>query len=236
MKANLVNKELTRRKVNLAYDLQPSSTHEYNLKFVKKIIRGKKVLDIGCWTGQFEIIAQKQTKKIYGIDPSGSAIKAARVLNPDVEFQIGVAEQLPFKDHSFDVVVMFDVIEHLKKGSEPLVIAEIGRVLKPKGFLAISTPSNNPVSILLDPAYFLVQHRHYSLKQLEEFLTAGQFDIISHTYTSGIFRLITNNIELIWKYIFHTKFLPPNWLYKRILKEYQSGGFSQIHVLAQKHF
>lgn len=57
---------------------------------------------------------------------------------PNVEFVCGDATNLPFADGSFDAVTMFDVLEHIP--DDQAAIAEAFRVLKPGGFLLVSTP------------------------------------------------------------------------------------------------
>lgn len=55
-----------------------------------------------------------------------------------VQFVCGDATALPFEDHSFDAVTMFDLLEHVPDDAQ--AIAEAFRVLRPGGWLLISTP------------------------------------------------------------------------------------------------
>ena len=81
---------------------------------------GENVLDVGCGTGTLAIEAARRVGRagrVVGIDPSTQQIawassKAAR-RNIPVEFQIGVIEDLPFPDQTFDVVLSSLMMHHL---------------------------------------------------------------------------------------------------------------------------
>lgn len=70
--------------------------------------------------------------------------------------------ELPFENESFDTVVCWEVIEHLPENSEHALFVEVNRVLKVGGAFSLSTPHDSLVSKLLDPAWWLMSHRHYS--------------------------------------------------------------------------
>jgi SAM-dependent methyltransferase len=58
-----------------------------------------------------------------------------------VQFVCGDVTALPFNDHSFDAVTMFDVLEHIPQHEK--AVSEALRVLRPGGFILISTPNEN---------------------------------------------------------------------------------------------
>jgi ubiquinone/menaquinone biosynthesis C-methylase UbiE len=101
---------------------------------------GEQALDVGCGTGTLAIAAQARvgaTGRVYGIDPGAQQIvrahtKAARRHAP-IGFQVGVIEQLPFSDATFDVVFSTLMMRHLPAPLKRQGLAEIGRVLKPGG-------------------------------------------------------------------------------------------------------
>jgi ubiquinone/menaquinone biosynthesis C-methylase UbiE len=106
---------------------------------------GEQVLDVGCGTGTLVLeVARKVGRegRVVGIDPSTEQIsrarsKAARHDVP-VAFQIGVIEQLPFSDQTFDVVLSSLMMHHLPAPLKRQGLAEIDRVLKPGGRLVIA--------------------------------------------------------------------------------------------------
>ena len=106
---------------------------------------GETVLDVGCGTGTLAMeVARRvgRAGRVAGIDPGTEQIarahaKAARRHLP-IEFQVGVIEQLPFPDQTFDVVFSTLMMHHLPAGLKRQGLAEIARVLKPGGRLVIA--------------------------------------------------------------------------------------------------
>jgi len=111
---------------------------------------GKGVLDIGCAGGFMSEAIAKKGARVTGIDPAKEAIAAARQhardTGLDVRYDIGVGEDMPYADASFDAAVCVDVLEHVK--SLPQTISEIARVLKPGGVFAFDTINRNPIARL----------------------------------------------------------------------------------------
>lgn len=229
--------EKTRRKLNDETDTKPSLNHILFFEKSKKYVNNKKVLDIGCWTGQYEMLAKDCAKEIIGIDPGKQAIQKAKKIhkeNKNIKFQIGDALSLKFRKNCFDVVIFSEVLEHLPKGTEKKALSEINRVLKKKGTLILSTPNNHMASILLDPAYFLIGHRHYSMTYLTKTLPSCGFNIKISVKTGGFAMLICSNIDMIYKYIFRRRFSRPKIVKNIIIREYNRGGFAGNYIVAEK--
>jgi ubiquinone/menaquinone biosynthesis C-methylase UbiE len=106
---------------------------------------GEAVLDVGCGTGTLALeVARRvgRAGRVVGIDPGAAQLararaKAARRHTP-IEFQSGVIEQLPFPDHTFDVVFSTLMIHHLPVPRKRQGLSEIARVLKPGGRLVLA--------------------------------------------------------------------------------------------------
>lgn len=222
-----------RRLVNTSFDTSPTFAHKYNFEFSKKYIKNKRVLDIGCWTGQFEQLSASTVKEIVGIEPSSEAVKFAKGILPKSKFFVGKADKLPFSDAYFDAVVFFDVLEHLPKGTENKSLKEIHRVLKPNGTLIICTPYKHLLAILLDPAYFLIGHRHYSRNELSKMLTEESFKIKKIRVKGNALGLTYSIISLLFK---HTLGFEPKHLQRAqgfLLGEHAKDGFAFIYVVAE---
>src|SRR4029077_20078796 len=101
---------------------------------------GEQVLDVGCGTGSLAIALKASvgpTGPVHGIDASPEMIEVARraasKAGVDVNFQVGLAEAIPFPNGTFDLVVSQLAIHHLPDDLKPSAFAEMRRVLKPDG-------------------------------------------------------------------------------------------------------
>jgi ubiquinone/menaquinone biosynthesis C-methylase UbiE len=99
--------------------------------------RKSSVLDVGCGVGNFHGVLEGRVGKISGVDVSDASIKRARERNPAVDYQSYGGERLPFADASFDVVFTVCVMHHVPPAQWPLFTAEMKRVLKPGGMVAV---------------------------------------------------------------------------------------------------
>lgn len=126
-------------KVYALYHLNPLR-FEYFDRHIKTW-QGLKVLDVGCGGGfSCEYIAARDTK-VFGIDRSSTCINAAiahaACSDLAIDYQFGLAENLPYPDSYFDVVLCVDVLEHITDPKQ--AITEIYRVLKPGGVFCFDT-------------------------------------------------------------------------------------------------
>jgi len=148
------------------YDELYSEEQLKKLKLIKSLLTLKKeykLLDVGCGTG---ISTYYFDCDVIGIDPCNELIEQ----NPE-KLILGKAEDLPFDDNTFDIVVSVTAVHNfddIEKG-----ISEMKRVLKEKGQLVISVMKKseklNKIKELLK-----------DFKSLEE-----EKDIIFYTYSIG---------------------------------------------------
>ena len=134
------------------------SNIEINLNFVKKfdIKKDDKVLEIGCGIGTLTNRLYSEGFDILGIDISEKAIKfGKKVYGKSAPIKSLDFRKNNFKDNSFDVVLSFDVIEHIPNIKEHLT--EVKRILKPNGRYIFQTPN-----ILINPIWETIQHRDLS--------------------------------------------------------------------------
>jgi SAM-dependent methyltransferase len=133
-------------------------------------VEGAEVLDVGCSIGWYAREALSfGAVRVVGLDLSEDALEVAGTMAPGAEFVRGSGLDLPFEDASFDVVTMFNVIEHLPAGSEDRLLAEGARVLRPGGRLALVTPHRHWLPTVADPAWYL-GHRHYARARVASLL------------------------------------------------------------------
>jgi 2-polyprenyl-3-methyl-5-hydroxy-6-metoxy-1,4-benzoquinol methylase len=115
--------------------------HLVRYRWASGLAAGRRVLDAGCGVGYgTAMLAGAGATEAVGVDVSADAIQAAAAHAPETaRFQTGEVHALPFDDGAFDLVVCFEVIEHVDRQDEAL--AELGRVLAADGVLAISSPN-----------------------------------------------------------------------------------------------
>lgn len=109
-----------------------------SIKFVEENYPNKgKILDIGTSAGFFLKAAKDNGWKCYGVEPNRiSALRARKEYQLDV--REGVLREVKFKDNFFDVVTLWDVLEHMTDPSSEL--KEVYRILKPGGMVVINYP------------------------------------------------------------------------------------------------
>ncbi|HEU5034633.1 MAG TPA: class I SAM-dependent methyltransferase [Mycobacteriales bacterium] len=111
---------------------------------------GEQVLDLGCGFGRHAFEAYRRGAHVVAVDRSADevaqvtamfrAMAAAGEAPPDVVARAVRADllALPFPDASFDVVMASEVLEHIP--ADELAMAEIARVLRPGGRVAVTVP------------------------------------------------------------------------------------------------
>lgn len=198
-------------------------------------ITDKVILNIGCSIGWYEKFAiEKNCKLVVGIDTDSKAIARAQDSVSKAKFMLCSALTLPFEDNYFDIVTIFDVIEHLNRNTEALCLAEIKRVLKSDGRLILSTPNNNFFSNTLDPAWYL-GHRHYSQRNLQNLLTNSGFRIDLVEFGGGFYELVSMDLLYIFKWVFRMEIPFKHWFDTKRDKEYlMNKGFATLLIKARK--
>ena len=124
-------------------------------------VRGARVLDVGCGDAGAIIAFAEQGADTAGIECFETSLERGGMRAADhgvhVDLRKGVAEEIPYPDHSFDLVMLDNVLEHVN--DRPLTLREVRRVLKPGGLLYMVTPK--PFSL-----YSLWNDPHYDLAGL----------------------------------------------------------------------
>lgn len=115
--------------------------HVHRYAFASGLCAGLEVLDAACGEGYGAAMLARTARRVTGVDVTESAIAHAQGRygkQPNLEFRTADCSRLPFRDQSFDCVVSFETIEHLDQQEQVLV--EFRRVLRPTGFLLMSSP------------------------------------------------------------------------------------------------
>lgn len=120
------------------YHLIRKISLKQKLKLINRCITDeKKLLDVGCGTGDFLQVAKHNNWKISGIEPNPQARAIANNKTDNSVFDID--QLLIFQPDSFDVITLWHVLEHLPNLEEHVQI--IKKLLKPNGTLIIAVPN-----------------------------------------------------------------------------------------------
>lgn len=137
--------------------------------FALPFSEGKEVLDLGCGARKGPFLLSRGASYVCAVDISLDAIRHCAKTWPSlkVNYLTASALALPFCDESFDVIVSFEVIEHLSRQDD--FLKEISRVLRRGGVLIVSTPNRevmSPNGVFSNPDHV----REFSAAELGEFL------------------------------------------------------------------
>ena len=117
--------------------------HYQRYQFAQNIAAGKVVLDAACGEGYGTYLLSQKASMVMGIDIDPTTVDSARerYQKENIQFVTGSIGFLPFEDHTFDIVVSFETIEHVEEELQNAFMNEIIRVLKRDGVLIMSTPN-----------------------------------------------------------------------------------------------
>jgi SAM-dependent methyltransferase len=171
----------------MSFDEKYFSTHTYaNITFAKYSMywwsnrfygmlarrygrRGARLLEVG--SGMGHLVGQLSAEfKAYGMDLNHWAVNKSKADAGRASLQTASAQELPYEDGSFNVVIIKHIVEHLPDPAK--AIREIGRITEKNGILILATPN---LGSLLKPwkgeKWIGYQDpTHISLKQPEEWL------------------------------------------------------------------
>lgn len=108
----------------------------------------RRILDIGCGIGTYVGKFREFSEEVYGIDVEFDRVVEGSKQVPNLAMARG--EDLPFREATFDVVFLHEVLEHVE--DDQLTVHEAHRILKPGGHLVIFVPNR---------LYFFETHGFY---------------------------------------------------------------------------
>lgn len=170
--------------------------HNYDehLDILEGATSGRDLLDIGSHAGFFLRRAVARGWNVVGVEPSSVTSALARE-HFGLDVHTGTLDEATLSEQTFDVATMTDVFEHV--GEPGPMLAEIRRLLRPRGVLFIKVPNVRyvrvkrlllgPVPGLLDDCFDAREHLvYYSAPTLRETLVAAGFKVEAITVASPI--------------------------------------------------
>ena len=117
------------------------SEHIARYAYARRYAEGRRALDAGCGTGYGSAELAQSAITVTGLDVATEPIAFARATYPipGLHFVVSSCEALPFPPNSFDLVVAFEVIEHLPDHRS--FVQECARVLTHHGLFIVSSPN-----------------------------------------------------------------------------------------------
>ncbi len=240
-----VNPRLSIKKLNEMYNKNEISPKDYYLEnkesegkilerrinFIKKYKSRGNLLDVGCSIGTFLAIAKKHGFDTYGIDINKSAVEYAKNLGLNAE----VKDLSSFKDETFEVIILNDVLEHVENPIK--MLKDIKRIMKEDGILEISTPNVDSILAKISGRRWLHikpnEHLYYfSPETLTKILELSGFKLIGHRYFNRVreINVILRKLETYSKFFPKLIKVVPGFIRKIKLPIYT---FDEIEVIAK---
>ena len=199
--------DLKRNLFEKAYHLVRSISLKKKLNLINSFSsEEKKLLDVGCGTGDFLETAQQNNWQVSGIEPNKQARAIANKKTDNSVFEI--EQLLKFESNSFDVITLWHVLEHLPNLDDHIAVFK--KLLKPNGTLIIAVPN----------------HESYDAKYYKQFWAA--YDVPRHLWHFNRDSIT----KLVSKYSFQVIKVKPMWFdsfYVSMLSEkYKSGKMNPI--------
>jgi len=217
------------------YQYVKSIALKRKLKLINSFqLKDKKLLDIGCGTGDFLKVAKNNQWEVSGVEPNLNARAIANEKTNNSVFDID--QLLKFEHHSFDVITLWHVLEHLPELENHLAIFE--SLLKPNGRLIIAVPNYNSYDALYYKSYWAAfdvprhlwhfsqqsisklveQHKMKLIKTKPMAFDAYYVSLLSEKYKNGVM----NPLKAFWIGM------------RSNLKARRSGEFSSLIYIIKK--
>ena len=196
-----LSEETWEKRYNSPYVLR-RYVHRAQYNSITGLIKpGETVLDVGCAEGVLSCLLAQKGAKVVGCDISGFNVTAATEaaeklgLEKKVEFIVADAENLPFEDESFNVVVASHILEHLPDFQRS--ISELKRVSKNRVIIALPTILNLCSVIQVGGGNFWEINKKSLMA-----LPIGIFKTIIHLFGKGVNENYSGHTDLphLWRF------------------------------------
>jgi 2-polyprenyl-3-methyl-5-hydroxy-6-metoxy-1,4-benzoquinol methylase len=153
--------------------------------------RKLKVLDVGCAAGFFLRVMREQGHDVYGVELSAAIAQHAKHHLGDERIHVGTLDTLPadrFGAGSFDLITMWDVVEHV---TDPqALLRQAKSLLSPEGSLLIETQNvDSAFAVMLGRRWHHYKHQehlyHFNPQTIQRLLEQTGFELVRNTASYG---------------------------------------------------
>jgi len=139
-------------------------------------LQNKTILDVGAGTGRLTTKLANLNGLVTALDVSEEILKVLKRKNKNIETVLGDAENLPFQDESFDIIIATFLIVHLK---DPLTFfTEAHRVLNHAGILLVTNISQKrPPELPTNQGPIVIESYYHTPQKIKDQLTSLAFEI-----------------------------------------------------------
>lgn len=162
-----------------------SAKNRARLAEIRRHKESGRILDVGCNNGSFLALLEREGWETYGVDFSQTAIDNARTVFAQERTFCGDLITAAYPDAYFDVVTLYNTIEHLPNPGQ--VLQEVSRICKPSALVVIQTIDFDSLNARLFPRslIFPAQHLYYFRgRDLRECMGQLGFKLAASKYDS----------------------------------------------------
>jgi 2-polyprenyl-3-methyl-5-hydroxy-6-metoxy-1,4-benzoquinol methylase len=176
------------------------------------IVRGGRLLDVGCGAGHFVRLARELGMDAWGVEPSLDQ-------SPDPQIFAGTLEAAQYPNDYFDVITINHVLEHVSSPTETL--RELRRVLRPGGVLVVAVPQTDSLAYWLFGKHWvqLDVPRHlyaFSVRTLRRYAEKEDLRILTVRYNSRPFQFLGSVLYWASDLAGQERFLAASRFHKRL--------------------
>ena len=121
-----------------------------------------RILDYGCGDGKYfqHFVANRglSPENVHGVEVSNCRVQRCQEMGRTNSILINGKDPLPYKDASFDIINMMEVIEHIPAEQGARTVGDLRRILRPGGIFLISTP-NYPIKRFYGLSDAILHHK-----------------------------------------------------------------------------
>ncbi len=121
--------------------------HNYETRRIANALDGKRAersLEVGCGFGRLSLTIAEHSDAHTAIDINRDALDLAQACYPKIDFQYGSAESIPFQDATFDLLVTWTVLQHIRPERIHRACSEVVRVLTPGATVLLCEEAARP--------------------------------------------------------------------------------------------